>query len=105
VDKDVLVEQDAVVNWDSGHLRIDEATMVLDTFLQAAGGLAGADLVGDWSPVHVRGWLRRLLHQTEHPRLTVDPERATVRNEATNGRLLACLVPEPSSLPGNVATR
>jgi hypothetical protein len=101
VDKDVFVEEDAIVNWDSGHLRLEEGAMVLESFLRAAGGeLAGADIVGDWSPVQVRGWLRWFLHRTEHPPLLVRPEVATARNEAANLRLLECLIPEPVRAAG-----
>ena len=88
-DKDVLRADEATVNWDSGHLWLDEATSVLTTFIQAAHGrLAGMDTVGDWSPVHVNGWLRRMMHWTEHPRQKVDPAEAARRNEWVNRRLL-----------------
>jgi hypothetical protein len=89
VDKDVLTASEAVVNWDSGHLRLDELTILLETFLHAARGrLAGFDTVGDWSPVAVRGALRRLLHWTEHPALSVDRADAARRNQVVNRRLL-----------------
>ena len=85
VDKDVLRPADAVVNWDSGHLELNEATTVLEAFRYAAGDdLAGMDLVGDWSPVEVQGIFRRLLHWTEHPLLRVDADEACWRNERTN---------------------
>ena len=38
IDKDVLVADDASVNWDSGHLRLSEAASVVATFVEAAGG-------------------------------------------------------------------
>jgi hypothetical protein len=89
VDKDVLVEADAAVNWDSGHLRLPEAQAILAEFVAAAGGrLAGMDVTGDWSPVRVRGALRRVLHWTEHPALTVDAAEASRRNERANLALL-----------------
>ncbi len=90
VDKDVLRPADAVVNWDSGYLKLSEAAAVLEAFGNAAGDdLAGMDLVGDWSPVEVQGGFRRLLHWTEHPSLTVDRRDARRRNERTNLALLA----------------
>lgn len=90
VDKDVLTEADATVNWDSGHLRLAEAQAVVEAFVSAAGGrLAGMDLTGDWSPVRLRGPLRHVLHWTEHPRLSVDPDEAARRNERANLTLLA----------------
>jgi hypothetical protein len=90
VDKDVLSSEDAVVSWDSGHLRLAEVEAVLEAFIHAAQGqVAGVDLVGDWSPVKVRGWFRRFLHLVEHDPLAVDPAHATRRNEATNLALIA----------------
>lgn len=92
VDKDVMPADEAVVNWDSGHLRLEEVIRILEGFLRAAGGrLAGMDTVGDWSPVRMSGWLRRALHLTEHPRLDVDPATATRQNERVNRALLDTL--------------
>jgi hypothetical protein len=85
LDKDVMTQSEAAVNWDSGHLTLPEVEMIVQAFLNAAHGrLAGADVVGDWSPVRVHGAVRRLLHLTEHPRLEVDPAEAAARNERTN---------------------
>ena len=47
------------------------------------------DVVGDWSPVHIEGWLRNLLHRTEHPPLSIDPAYAQRVNQQVNLRLLA----------------
>jgi hypothetical protein len=89
LDKDVMGQADAVVNWDSGHLQLSEVETVLAILLDLTGGnLAGMDIVGDWSPVRVQGVFRRTLHLTEHPALTVDPDRATEENERTNLALL-----------------
>jgi hypothetical protein len=84
LDKDVLGAAEAVVNWDSGHLQSKEMLEVLGAFLSASAGMAGMDVVGDWSPVRVQGLLRNWLHYTEHPRLDVDPQEAQTRNEALN---------------------
>jgi hypothetical protein len=89
LDKDVLTTADALVNWDSGHLALAEVRTILRALLHAAQGqLAGMDIVGDWSPVHVRGWLRRFLHATEHPSLSVDLSDAARRNALTNLSLI-----------------
>ncbi len=89
LDKDVVSAAEAVVNWDSGYLTTVEALSIIEAFAAAAGGrLAGIDVVGDWSSVRVAGVLRRALHWTEHPTLTVDPADAAQRNEALNLRLL-----------------
>lgn len=89
LDKDVMAEPDAVVNWDSGHLTLAEVGSIIKVFLREAGGrLAGMDIVGDWSEVRLRGLLRRFLHWTEHPSLAVDAAEAARRNERTNLALL-----------------
>jgi hypothetical protein len=89
LDKDVMTAEDAAVNWDSGHLTWTEIETVLRAFLTAArGGLAGMDVVGDWSPVRLSGLLRRALHWSEHPPLEIDPQEANERNEAMNLRLV-----------------
>jgi hypothetical protein len=91
-DKDVMTEADAVVNWDSGKLRLADVTAVLAGFLAAArGNLIGWDVVGDWSPVRLGGLFRRVLHWTEHPPLTVDPAEAIGTNERTNLALFQSL--------------
>ena len=65
---------------------------MLEAFVAAAGGnVSGMDVVGDWSPVRVRGWLRRFLHLTEHPSLKVQPDVAAQCNEGTNLSLLNLL--------------
>jgi arginase family enzyme len=100
VDKDVLNANEAVVNWDSGHLTTPEVLAVIAAFVNAAeGALAGMDVVGDWSPVTVRGGVRRLLDWSEHPKLTIDPHEAARRNEALNLRLLDALPAAGATLP------
>jgi arginase family enzyme len=99
LDKDVLTASDALVNWDSGHLTVAELTAILSAFINAADGeVAGIDVVGDWSPVQVSGWMRQLLHWTEHPTLVIDAKEATRRNQALNLRLLECVSPRYGAL-------
>jgi hypothetical protein len=103
LDKDVMRERDAVVNWDSGHLMLDEVQVVLRTFFELAEGkLVGMDIVGDWSEVRLQGGLRRLMHGIMHPTLRVDPVDATHRNEQTNLAFLGGLLsPESRPAGGN----
>lgn len=85
LDKDVLIAPEAPVNWDSGHLLFDEVREILRAFCRAAGNrLAGADIVGDWSPVVTHDWFRSLLHRVEHPTLAVNPSTATRLNQTLN---------------------
>jgi len=93
LDKDVMTDADAVVNWDSGHLRLAEVIALLAGFVAAArGSVVGVDVLGDWSPVRLGGTLRRVLHWTEHPALAVDPAEAARTNERTNLALYQSLV-------------
>jgi hypothetical protein len=92
IDKDVLTEADAAVNWDSGLLSLSGALSLLETFLAAAGGrLAGADVLGDWSPVVLGHPLSRLCHRLDHPGPDHEPDRAVERNSRANGLLLNAL--------------
>jgi hypothetical protein len=94
IDKDVLTADDAAVNWDSGLLRLTEAVTVVETFLEAAGGrLAGADLLGDWSPVRLGRWLNRICHCLDHPSPALDPMEAADRNRRANAAFLRVLLP------------
>jgi hypothetical protein len=90
-----MCPQDAVVNWDSGFLNLAEVQAILSWFLCACGGnVVGMDIVGDWSPVRLRGLLRRALHWTEHPRLDITPYDAIALNTRTNQILLDTLLGE-----------
>jgi len=78
-----------VVNWDSGHLHLNEVDTILRCFLSLSSGrLAGMDIVGDWSPVRVSGLLRRFFHWTMHPSLSINADQASWLNEETNLHLL-----------------
>jgi len=98
LDKDVLTAADAVVNWDSGHLRTQEVEAVLQGFFTAShGNLIGMDVTGDWSPVNVRGLYRRCLDRVEHPAMKVDSRAAARRNQDINLRLLSFVLDRTSA--------
>ncbi len=85
IDKDVMRSADALVNWDSGRLTLDEILSILDGFVRAARGrLVGVDVMGDWSPPRVQGWLRNMLNKTERAAYRFDPAEAATRNGRTN---------------------
>jgi hypothetical protein len=93
VDKDAMTPAEAVVNWDSGSLNLRQVLGVVDWFLDAARGrLAGADIVGDWSPVRLRWGVRTLCHWAEHPKQRVDPVESAHVNVRANERLAECLL-------------
>ncbi len=105
VDKDVLTEKDAAVNWDSGLLRLEHATAIIGAFLEAAEGrLAGADMLGDWSRVRLGNWLNSLLIHVDHPCPQVAPADAAARNRRANAALLGALL-SPDESPERVRTQ
>ena len=84
--------QDAAVNWDSGLLRLPQAAHDPRDFLAAAEGrLAGADVLGDWSPVRLGHWLNRLCNRIDHPSPDHDPLEAAEQNQRANAPLLQVL--------------
>jgi hypothetical protein len=92
IDKDVLSAEDAAVNWDSGLLRLPHAVTVVEEFLRAAGGrLAGADVLGDWSPVQLGRLLNRVCHRVDHPSPLHDEREAAARNSRANAEILRAL--------------
>jgi hypothetical protein len=98
LDKDVMVRADAVVNWESGFLNWAEVRDVLTTFVEAAGGrLAGLDVTGDWSPVEVRGLMRRWLDRSEHPALVIDAREAATTNARTNAAIIDLMLRDASA--------
>jgi hypothetical protein len=100
VDKDVLTAQDAVVNWDSGLLGLDQALAILEAFLAAAEGrLVGGDILGDWSPVRLGHRLNRLCARLDHPSPEPDPADAACCNRRANVALLHALLPEVADGP------
>ena len=85
IDKDVLTSDDAAVNWDSGLLRLPQAATILEAFLKAANGrLAGADLLGDWSPIELAHRLNRFCDRLDHPSPPHEPAEAATTNCKAN---------------------
>jgi arginase family enzyme len=103
LDKDVMQTRESVVNWDSGHLTLDEVQKVLRAFFTAANSqLVGMDVVGDWSPVRLEGLFRRFLDWIEHPALDVDSADARRINERTNLTLVQNVVGATTHAPGSL---
>ncbi len=89
VDKDVLIPEHAAVNWDSGLLRLADALTLLEVFLAfAQGRIAGADVLGDWSPIVLGHALNRLCHRIDHP----SPDHVPAETARTNARANTALL-------------
>jgi arginase family enzyme len=92
LDKDVLVLDDAVTNWDQGKLHLDDIIGLIRA-LASRYEIIGADVVGDYSPVHhaggawpfVKKWGETLI---DHPRVRFDRALIAARNETANLKLL-----------------
>lgn len=92
LDKDVLVPDEAVTNWDQGKLQLDHVIGLIRS-LATNHAIVGADVIGDHSPVHygggawpfVKKWGETLI---DHPRVKIAPAVIAARNEAANLRLL-----------------
>jgi arginase family enzyme len=88
-DKDVLVAEDAPVNWDSGSLRLPDALEILNgVFETSQARLVGMDVIGDWSEVRTAGFFRWGLHVLEHPSDRVDADAAARANQEANLSIL-----------------
>ena len=98
IDKDVLVAEEAAVNWDSGFLRTIDAISIIEAFIEAAGGrLLGADLNGDWSPIRLSGGLSRFCDWLDRSNRVVDSTNPAEKNQICNLAFLKALGAGPHS--------
>lgn len=89
LDKDVLVADEAITNWDQGGMRLDPI-LGLVARLARTRRIVGMDVCGDYSPPVFPDLFRAFLSATDRPRLPVpDPKRARAVNDRTNARILA----------------
>lgn len=89
VDKDAVRLREAIVNWDSGKLHLREVEFLIRAIFEANRKPAvGADILGDWSRVRMKGAMREMLDWSEHPTLDVNPVEAAEVNAAGNERLI-----------------
>lgn len=94
IDKDCLQAGVSLTNWEAGCLSLDELLQMLRLIRQYTK-VVGVDLVGDYSPPKIRGWLKTLIAKLDYPRdysargKSADEIRRV--NEATNLKLVECL--------------
>lgn len=96
IDKDVLVRDDAITNWDQGSMRLPYL-LALIAAISERHRIIGADVIGDYSvPTHGGGawavvskYVETLIDQ---PRRPPDPQSATSINSTVNHRLLEALL-------------
>lgn len=88
LDKDVLMAEEAVTNWDQGGMRLD-AILALTSRLVRRRRILGMDVCGDASPPIFCDPFRAFLSATDRPRFAPDPMEACAVNDVTNARLLS----------------
>jgi arginase family enzyme len=91
IDKDVLAWGEAVTNWDQGVASLDFLEEAVRGIV-AGRRLAGADVVGDWSPASYghgpSAWLKRAEAWLDQPHGEPEPLEADAINQRANLRLL-----------------
>lgn len=94
IDKDCLQAGASLTNWEAGFLSLDALLQMLRLMRQCTE-VVGADLVGDYSPPKIRGWLKTMIAKFDYPndysaRGKSADEICRV-NEATNLKLVEFL--------------
>ena len=87
VDKDCLVKQNAISNWDAGELELDDVCYAIKR-LGRERAIVGADVTGEWSAGQPASPLFRAVSRADHPVLPVPSADELARNQDTNLRLL-----------------
>ncbi|MDP3788939.1 MAG: arginase family protein [Candidatus Omnitrophota bacterium] len=95
IDKDCLRSEYAATNWEEGKLALDELLLMLKLIKENAD-IIGADIVGDYSPVYIKGIFKRFVAYSDHPKnikaRTLPLAEITAINEATNLKILNSLL-------------
>ena len=94
IDKDCLGADFSLTNWEEGMLTLDE---LLDMLVLAKKDLdiVGVDIVGEYSPVKVKGAIKSIVSRIDHPKnfSALGKSETLVRsvNQRTNIRILEAL--------------
>ena len=88
VDKDCLVAENAISNWDAGELELNDVCYAIKR-LGREREIVGADVTGEWSAGQPASPLFRAVSRADHPALPMPSVSELSRNQDTNLRLLA----------------
>jgi len=95
IDKDCLRGQYALTNWEEGFMSLDELLSAL-TLIKDNRDIVGLDIVGDYSPVSVRGTFKAVLSRLDHPNNFTAAKHpssyVTALNEKTNLAIIELLL-------------
>jgi len=102
IDKDCLRVQDSLTNWEEGRFSLEEFLPLL-RLIDERLEIVGLDIVGDYSPPVVKGWLKAALARIDRPRdysARGKPESSiTAVNEGTNLKILDVLTRQSVPAP------
>ena len=87
VDKDCLIQQNAISNWDAGELKLDDVCAAIER-LGRERAIVGADVTGEWSAGQPASPIFRAVSRADHPNLPMPSGDELTRNQHTNLRLL-----------------
>ena len=91
IDKDCLTAADALTNWEEGKLPLDDLLLML-RIIKENLDVVGMDIVGEYSPIHVNGALKKIASYLNHPAKTpakdLSESPITAVNEKTNLKIL-----------------
>ena len=87
VDKDCLSAHDAISNWDTGELKLDDVCAAIKR-LGREREIVGADVTGEWSAGQPASPIFRAVSRADHPQLPVPSAAMLLRNQDTNLQLL-----------------
>jgi hypothetical protein len=86
IDKDVLPPTEAVTNWDQGGLPLQRLIEAIQR-LAARFTIVGADICGEYAPIHHRNPFKIIESRLDQPRFDEAPDLSV--NARTNERLIA----------------
>jgi hypothetical protein len=87
IDKDVLLQAEAITNWDQGEMAVSHVLGALRR-LATSFRIAGIDVCGDYSTPRLKDPLRAFLSWSDHPALPPHDEANLRVNDQTNARLI-----------------
>ena len=98
IDKDCLTRAYALTNWEEGRLSLEDLSSMLTVMAQGAH-IAGADIVGEYSPPRfdsaLKGWCSRADHPKAYSARGLPAETVRGVNEKTNRAILSILLRPP----------
>jgi len=94
IDKDCLLDDYAVTNWEEGKIKLE---WLLDFLLliKKTKNIIGMDITGEYSEILIKNPLKNLLSAMDHPKKNKDAsdiKKINSRNEKTNIKILKTLL-------------